>query len=269
MDRSDTVLIAIIVTTVILSVGSISICIILLVLKWNQLKRREIQRICVAQADTSQNDEQHAEPPPPYPAPPSPDNPRTDYPPPVYSQVDTGTPQVARRNDQNTGEDLNNNDQTSGENASDQTTLARPVTDDLTVSYSPPPPYTILPPRSLITREGISGVLVSGSRPTSERPYGTGSSMQLVTPAGIMFSVPNSRQASGRTIRGRGSADMSRRLLDRTSHRLDSLNNSRQSSAATRIVSSSLAQSQQVHETNVSSNRVTTTSIAGTDYLPL
>ena len=94
--------------------------------------------------------------------------------------------------------------------------------------------------------------------------------MQLVTPAAITFSVPNSRQASGRTIRGRGSVDMSRRLLDRTSRRLDSVNNSRQSSAATRAVPSSLDESHQVPQTNVSANRVTTTtSIAGTDYLPV
>ena len=52
MDRSDTVLIAIIASTVILSVGSITVCLILLGLKWKQLKRRETRRIIVAPRDT-------------------------------------------------------------------------------------------------------------------------------------------------------------------------------------------------------------------------
>ena len=214
----------------------------------------------------------HAPPPPPYSAPPSPDDPRTDVPPPDYTEVDTGTPQVVRRNDRNNAsEDQTINEQTSSENANDQTTVA-PVTnsDDLTVSYSPPPPYTILPPRSLITREGIPGFSAGGGRPTSERPYGPGSSMQLVTPAGIVFSVPNSRQASGRTLRGRGSVDISRRLLDRTSHRLESMNNSRQSSAANRTIASSVAQSNQNSRICISTNRETaTTSIAATDNHPI
>ena len=63
---------------------------------------------------------------------------------------------------------------------------------------------------------------------------------------------------------------MSRRLLDRTSRRLDSVNNSRQSFAATQAALSPLAQSHQVPHTDVAANRITTTtSIAGTDYLPV
>ena len=56
MDKADTVLIAIVVTTVVLAIGSIVVCVILLVLKWNQLKRRHIERICVAPAETTEND---------------------------------------------------------------------------------------------------------------------------------------------------------------------------------------------------------------------
>ena len=88
--------------------------------------------------------------------------------------------------------------------------------DNETIAYSPPPPYTVLPPRTLITRESSTRGTVNFSRNSFCRPGTGNTNTNLVTPAGIVLSAflhagRNSRHTSA-SVSSRHTSGTSRSL---------------------------------------------------------